>query len=357
VNVSVETIDPTSDPGYAELVWAARGASFFQTPLYLQLVSATLDLPARAFAVRSPDGALLAAIPWMVSRPNALGGVMNALPFYGSHGGPIARAGEDHRADALLAALRDQARSSGCTALTVIETPKSEMRAPLERAFAAGGGPRDFRIRQATPLPMWSGAEETFEAALFALLDKKQRNAIRKGRKSVTRTERSFNDADFDFLYETHHANIARLGGIPKPQKFFVETRARAKLGHDYDLWCAYAGEQPVAAMLVFYSHGTAEYFTPAVLQEYRDQQVLSALIYDAIAHSARIGMQLWNWGGTWPTQTGVYQFKEGWGAVPLRYEYFTEILDSRVLEVPPERLLADHPYFYVRPFTPVDRP
>jgi len=59
-----------------------------------------------------------------------------------------------------------------------------------------------------------------------------------------------------------------------------------------------------------------------------------------------------WNWGGTWLSQTGVYQFKKRWGTHDLKYNYYTNLIDNSILNLSKEDLLREYPYFYVLPFS-----
>jgi hypothetical protein len=65
-----------------------------------------------------------------------------------------------------------------------------------------------------------------------------------------------------------------------------------------------------------------------------------------------RRGCRLWNWGGTWTSQGGVYRFKRKWGAEDRPYRYFIRINDRSVLDATPEELLERFPHFYVVPFS-----
>jgi hypothetical protein len=62
-------------------------------------------------------------------------------------------------------------------------------------------------------------------------------------------------------------------------------------------------------------------------------------------------GIYYWNWGGTWLTQNGVYNFKKKWGTKDLRYFYYTIVLDRGILSLTKEELLAAYSHFYVIPF------
>ena len=64
--------------------------------------------------------------------------------------------------------------------------------------------------------------------------------------------------------------------------------------------------------------------------------------------------MQLWNWGGTWLSQNGVYQFKSRWGTKDYPYFYHVRVVDPAGMleEVREDELLASYPYFYTIPFS-----
>ena len=62
-----------------------------------------------------------------------------------------------------------------------------------------------------------------------------------------------------------------------------------------------------------------------------------------------------WNWGGTWKTQTGVYHFKNRWGALDMNYYYFIRFsMPERAglfLSSTKELLLSNYGYFFTVPF------
>ena len=49
----------------------------------------------------------------------------------------------------------------------------------------------------------------------------------------------------------------------------------------------------------------------PVVNSEARSLQPTSAIIYFAMNDTRERGFKLWNWGGTWASQDGVYKFKK----------------------------------------------
>ena len=73
---------------------------------------------------------------------------------------------------------------------------------------------------------------------------------------------------------------------------------------------------------------------------------------FEALADAARDGYRIWNWGGTWPGQVGVYRFKRKWAAREEGYSYSTQLNDRSLLELSPAEILARYPSFFVVPFS-----
>ena len=67
-------------------------------------------------------------------------------------------------------------------------------------------------------------------------------------------------------------------------------------------------------------------------------------------------GYQNWNWGGTWKTQKGVYDFKKKWGASDKKYFYFTKIINKDIIKLSPDKLMNNYPNFYTLPFEKLEK-
>jgi hypothetical protein len=85
-----------------------------------------------------------------------------------------------------------------------------------------------------------------------------------------------------------------------------------------------------------------------------RAYQPLTAVVFEAMHECAREGFRWWNFGGTWPTQASLKDYKDSWGCQNRVYRY--HVLDYGRLEelARPERkaqLLASYPGFYIFPF------
>ena len=77
----------------------------------------------------------------------------------------------------------------------------------------------------------------------------------------------------------------------------------------------------------------------------------MALLIHEAMKDAAVRGYQYWNWGGTWLTQSGVYDFKKKWGTKDYPYYYYTQVNNEKILYLRKEDLLETFPGFFVVPF------
>ena len=118
-----------------------------------------------------------------------------------------------------------------------------------------------------------------------------------------------------------------------------------------YKIYIAEKDGEKIGALLLFYFNKTVEYFTPAIVEKHRNLQASALLIYKAMIDASTNGYHWWNWGGTWLSQGGVYDFKKKWATLDYPYFYYTTIYDENLLNTPKEILLKEYPYFFVAPF------
>jgi hypothetical protein len=247
----------------------------------------------------------------------------------------------------LLDAFYTFAQEEDCASSTLITSPFESDNAFYEEETAYTY--RTERIGQITKLPVDGPA---LDDRLMALFHTKTRNMIRKARKSGVETTTGLTADALRFLMETHHENMKALGGIEKPAAFFTSLHETFLYDIDWRLYTAYKDALPAAGLLLFYFNKTVEYYLPAIVKDYRTYQPLSLLVFEAMRDAARQGYAYWNWGGTWLTQDGVYQFKKRWGTDDKPYFYYTRIYGRKILGCSKERILASYPFFYVAPFS-----
>jgi hypothetical protein len=271
--------------------------------------------------------------------------VLNSLPFFGSHGGPCWLSTVDNSQTVqaqLLRAASEIARERRAISITLVESPLQ----PIDTAAAQDQGFAviDYRIGQFTALPYET---RDVEAALFDLYHVKTRNAVRKGQKLGQVFERRIDDDALNWLQSAHAQSIMAMGGVPKSKAVFNQLLAQFPLESKARLYIGTCDGRLTSGLLVLLFQDTVEYFTPVVDPQYKDQQALSALIHHVMLESVYDGYRRWNWGGTWPSQEGVYRFKSRFGASEFPYRYFHKLFDPTVLATPHADLRAEFPYFY----------
>jgi hypothetical protein len=335
------TVVPADDRLYGAYVATHPNALLYYGLKFRNFLVDMLGVrPLYRMAVDASD-VVVGVLPVMAS-DGPKGTVLNSLPFFGSHGGVLADTQE--ACAALIDDFNAAANGAGVAAATVIANP-------LDAVDYAGFDHEmtDSRIGQFTPLPQATAGALALDDALMALYHQKTRNMVRKGMKSVSRVSVE-NDA-FDFLRRVHRENMSALGGIPKPDEFFELVPKYFNAGDDFDLFVAEVHGERAAALLVFYCNGVCEYYTPAVRAEARNSQALSLVIHHAMTKASERGCRYWNWGGTWSTQHGVYQFKSRWGTEDKPYKYYTKVGNRSVLDCSRADLLREYPFTYVIPF------
>jgi hypothetical protein len=266
------------------------------------------------------------------------GTICNSLPFFGSIGGVVGNNAQARTA--LLTRYREVIAQPDIATATIIENPL-ETRGNNDIVHDV----TDWRIGQVTPLD----GEGAPADRLMAAFHQKTRNMIRKAEKSAITVD--IDESAYGFLEGIHKENIGALGGMVKPPAFFELVQERFVAGSHRRLYVARQDGEMIAAALMLYFNETVEYFIPVIRSEFRQLQPLSLIIYRAMIDASNDGYRWWNWGGTWPSQEGVYRFKKRWGTEDRNYKYYTRINNRGLLTLSREEILREYPWYFVVPF------
>jgi hypothetical protein len=147
---------------------------------------------------------------------------------------------------------------------------------------------------------------------------------------------------------------MAKIGAPPKPPVFFENLTKY--LDGKTELWVAYHDNTPVAALLLLKHNGIVDYYTPAIIEEFRSLQPLSLLIFTAMQHATKNNCKYWNWGGTAPGLSGVYRFKKRWATTDHPYNYYTVMCNDNLKQLSPQILQDAFPGFYSIPYSCLDQ-
>jgi len=344
MNLTIRLLKKDEFIFYSEYLNKFEYASLFSSIKYFKLLKAYLKDQFYILGAFNEADDIIGVLPFFI-KCTAVGSVLNSLPFYGSNGSVLSDSNEAK--SLLLEELNFFAIKEKCISATIITCPLDKESYIYKNIYDYNYS--DERIGQLTSLKDINSKEELMDVFHF-----KTRNTIRKGFKSNVVIDWQCGLEYFDFLKKTHFDNLSLIGGIPKPDLFFDVLRDNFQYGSDYRIYYCLLDGKPIAALLLLYSNKTVEYFTPVVVAEYRNLQVLSSIIYSAMIDC--LGKyDWWNWGGTWVSQDGVYQFKSRWGTSDFNYYYYTKIFDKAIITLPKEFFLKNFPNYYVLPFNVLD--
>ncbi len=323
---------------------------FYQNPVFHSFLCDHLEAEVSYF-IWSKENIIKAAFPVMVKKSHKWGNVLNSLPYYGSNGFLVFsnNATDDERQE-VRNDLKNQLNAfyldNKIILSTLITNPfESEDMTWLRENWSCDY--TDHRIGQITQLPAYS---DTIEDELMGLYDKPRPRNIRRAIKAEITVTKKWGKEALEFLYAVHKDNIESIGGLAKRKEFFMLIPDYFDES-SYTIFMAEKAGQPIAALLVFYFNKTVEYFTPATIHDFRNDQPSALIIHEAMKEAAKNGYKYWNWGGTWETQEGVYDFKKRWGANDHRYEYFIQVLEDKVKDIPLQELKEAFTNFYLYPY------
>jgi hypothetical protein len=301
------------------MLLADPGNLIYASPNFLDFLKSVTGASIHVL-LASTDSAVTGALPYAVYSLEGYGTVVNSLPWWGSHGSVVLdrqspRAQETRTA--LLNAFRLRMDEMRPLSFTIILLPDEESFRDVYETILLPDAV-DERIGQITPLP---DSGNNLEERIFSVFSQKTRNLVRKSLKQGLKELVTDEDWAWDFLFETHRANMEAIGGRAKPHSHFQALR-KTLSPSERRLSLAMDGETPTAALLTLSFNRTVEYFTPVIKQGFRSRQPLSFLIYCGMIAAINSGYANWNWGGTWPTQSSLHHFKAGFGAVDRPYSY-----------------------------------
>ena len=346
MNIHLETPDAVT-LDIEELLQLSGNSLMHYAPQYLIFLAKILPHTEVSYLTVRHHGVLQGILPVAICSDNHLGTVINSLPFFGSHGGPLCtttfhtNTDTDKTRSCLMQAFQDLINARQAVSATLIENPFHPC--TPEIAKTAGVSYVDDRIGQFTPLPQ---VKDNVKEAILAQCHVKTRNSIRKGQKYGQKIEQRSDLKSLRWLQAIHEKSITRLGGIPKQLSIFQTLIAT--FGNQARLYIGELDGVPASGLFILLYGNTVEYFTPVVAEEHKHKQLLSSLIFTVMTELSKEDFTQWNWGGTWRSQEGVYRFKSRWGAKDHVYRYFNSVTEPVLVSQPKDTLHRAFPFFYL---------
>jgi hypothetical protein len=318
---------------------------------YKRVIENFLNMDSNYQLVVDDSGLNVAVFPLFIKRTE-WGSVANSLPFYGSNGGLLF--GDDisvSEKEEVIRLCDSYLESLNLKSSTIVTSPYSKNNELFVEKFKYSL--TDYRIGQITYFPEVDPEnEDDIESAFFQIFHYKTRNMVRKALKNNFSIQIDNSIESFKKLHEVHVENMEAIGGLSKPFSFFKSVFDNLTPREDFDIYVAKNKEENfVSGLLILKHNKTIEYFTPVTKVEYRNQQPLSAIIFQVMIDAFKDGYKNWNWGGTWGTQEGVYRFKNRFGAKDVEYKYLINVFDEEIYNKSKEFLLTNFQYFFTVPF------
>jgi len=313
---------------------------------YIELIAQETKSTPYWITVKNCVG-LQAVLPLLVKH-GVFGSVANSLAYYGSNGGVIANENAIEAKKTAIRGFLEFCSEIQVVASTIITNPLMNDNELYQDCLPYDC--QDQRIGQLTFFPKSRNIDN-----LLSLFQESRLRDIRKAQRMGILVSVSQSQDAISFLHTIHDRNIRSVGGIPKRKEFF-NYLSNLLPSKNWKIYLAKLNGQFIAGLLLLYYNNTVEYFTPCIVEEYRSSQALSLLIYQAMVDAMESGYYSWNWGGTWITQHGVYNFKKRWGTIDLTYYYFTRLYLSKLRQIKREVFLREYPNFFVLPFTAIEK-
>ncbi|QNI52871.1 femAB family protein [Synechococcus sp. BIOS-E4-1] len=316
----------------------------YSEPRFLKLLAEHLGASS-SWLVARRNGEIVGLLPFL-KKDGPLGPVFNSLAYYGSNGGVIQVIQDDESKSLLVDSFYTLAAEEQASSATIITNPLELDSDFYDRKITYDY--RDERIGLITHLP-------SSEDLLISRFDNPRPRNIRRAIKEGVTVAKGSTDA-LPFLYDIHSDNMRAIGGLAKKRSFF-DAIPSTMHKDDWAVFTATLDGKPIAALLLFYFNETVEYFTPVIVETHRNTQALALVIYEAMRDAINLGFVNWNWGGTWTSQGGVYDFKKRWGTSEYRYYYYTCIYNSDLKTCRSEYILEHYPGFFLVPFNQLINP
>lgn len=338
-------LQPHDEAEYHHFLENCSVSTFYHTWAYKKFLESILERSKSMYFIFKKEDRIMGCLP-SFQKDTSLGACLNALPFYGSYGAPVVREDVTFEEkifikETLINAYLEYA-GENCVSYNLIDNPFDENLHDVFPLFKKKI--TDYRISQMSQLP--TNGDISFDN-LTASFHHKTRNLVRKSLKIGFQLHESNNIIP---LYELHKNNMQHIQGKEKPLHVLKNLLKNYEHKKDYDIYYAFKDGIVSACLLVFYYRQTVEYFTPAIHPLYRHEQPLLFLIYHAMQKAIQNNYSLWNWGGTWSSQEGVYHFKKRFGVIEKKYYYYhDQKFEPHILQ---SELLENFPFYYVKNFT-----
>jgi hypothetical protein len=311
--MSVDVIDPSSNPAWHDFVSSQEAAGIFHHPAWISLLRDQYKYRTIAFCLRRGD-AIVAGIPFCEVTSLSGRGRLVCMPF-SDHCGPIGSCESD--VERLLGHVCSEARRTGA---------EVQVRAML---------PSDRFLSSSSHLLHILNIERPSEDLMKSFKPRVQRPLKKAMRGGVTTEFRT--DAEGLDVFWNLHLKTRRRQGVPiQPRRYFellhkhIIARQLGFIG-----LCRYQQRYIGAAVFCKYKK-VATYKYGASDPAFAHVSPMYPLLWEAMNYSRGLGLSIFDFGRTSQNNPGLAQFKSGWSGEEkeLQYSYFPSVPSTRIFSV-----------------------
>ncbi|WP_144903900.1 peptidoglycan bridge formation glycyltransferase FemA/FemB family protein [Halobellus captivus] len=337
-------------------------ASAYNRRSYIEFIADWLDADA-VFLGAIEERKLVGAFP-LVLKENSLGNVINSSPYFGSYGGIVLspKLNPETKREVrrgLLDEFTWFAEENDTVLSNVIVSPYETD--PYFYEDTIDYTYLDERAGQIIDIPSPT-ADENVKKRLFSdRFSKSCRRSVRDAKESdVTvgltreageRLDQFYEIYKGEMLGKGYDDAVVRSGGGLKDKEYF--ERLFDIFGDDAQLRYVTLNDDVIMGIVELCHGEKLQYYQPAIEMKHRNTGATNLGVYESLQWAVENGYSKYNFGGTWFSQTGLYNFKRRFGADDYIYRYYvTEHRNAtHILELTPEELSEEYPGFYVVPY------
>lgn len=302
----MSSIDPLTDPAWADLLERAPQTTIFHHPAWMRLIHEHHGLPVSAWCLAGPDGRLAAGVPVALLRSRLTGTRLIALPFSDSCP-PLL----DPRQSIDAAAVADGV-ADACDQLGLA----------LEVRGALRSGSRETVIERYVQHQL--ALQPDVDAVVAGFTKAHVLRGVAKARREGVTIEHLTNRDGLARFYRLHTV-ARRHQGVPTQSRRFILSFSRlfdARLGF---VLIARHRERDIAAAVFLNAGGTLTYKFGASDRRFLSVRPNNLLFMEAIRWGCEHRQRELDFGRTDHDNHGLRAFKAGWGAIesPLEFTYF----------------------------------
>jgi hypothetical protein len=158
---------------------------------------------------------------------------------------------------------------------------------------------------------------------LFGQVDRAVRRNVRKAEREGVQVEISTSADSMKAYYDLHCATRLRLGCPPQPHRFFTAIVKHFMNRDGGFVALARHEDIPIAGIVVLHFGNNAVYKFGASDQASLHLRGNNLVMWKAIEHCAARGLTRYHFGRTSLENEGLRRFKQGWGSVERKLDYF----------------------------------